>query len=100
MTYFEKYGLLTSTGSDAITIDGSEGWRYISISVKSDSTQPATITSTYTGNIGGRVNGSIDVAIGESLNIGTGQNSVGGLIITVPTGCVVKIVGVKFEYVI
>jgi hypothetical protein len=97
---FETYGFVTLTGSDAMTISGSEGWKYISIKVTSGSSTSATVTSDYVGNLGGKINGSINLAAGESLNIGTGENSVSGVTITAPSGCTVEVTGVKFQQVI
>jgi hypothetical protein len=97
---FETYGFVTLTGADAMTISGTEGWKYIAIHVTTGSSASAVVTSDYIGNLGGKANGSIDIAAGESLNIGTGENSVSGVTITAPSGCTVEITGVKFQAVI
>jgi hypothetical protein len=97
---FETYGFVTLTGADAMTINGTEGWKYIAIHVTTGSSASATITSDYIGTLGGKTNGGIDIAAGESLNIGTGENSVSGLTITAPSGCTVEVTGVKFQQII
>ncbi|MDD5013549.1 MAG: hypothetical protein PHW73_00420 [Atribacterota bacterium] len=92
--YFEKYCFVTLT-DEAITISGSEGWKYVSIKNSASSGGNITLTSSYTGNIGGKVNGSIVIVPGDSNTLGTGDNAVDGVTITVPAGTTAYVEAVK-----
>ncbi|MDD5358439.1 MAG: hypothetical protein PHX80_04780 [Candidatus Nanoarchaeia archaeon] len=92
--YYEKYGFVTLT-NEAITISGAEGWKYVSIKNSSSSTGNVTFTSTYSGSVGGKVNGNIVIVPGEKNTLGTGENAVDGVTITVPAGTTAYVECVK-----
>jgi hypothetical protein len=93
--FFEQYGFITIPAGGSLTINGTEGWKYVAILVDDASSAAAVVTSDYSGTIGGQPNGNISVAAGKALNIGTGLNAVSGVTITAPTGCTISVTCVK-----
>ena len=94
-TFFDQHGYLTVVGPDSVSTIGIEGFKQMSIRNKSTSTTNATLSGSSAITICGRPNGSIVLLPGDDITIGSGESSVDGDLIDVPSGCTVEIVAVQ-----
>lgn len=97
---YDIHAFLTITGSDAITINGTEGWTYMSLQVTSGSTASAVITSNSGATIGGKTQNGASIPPGGGTTVGSGIHSIDGVTITAPSGCTVIIQVVKYQPII
>jgi hypothetical protein len=90
---FAKFGFLTLTPGNAITILGAQGIKALSIYVTSDSTGNCTLTGSI-ATIGGVAATGLTIIPGDpAFNVGSGVENmdIDGITISAAAGCTVKI---------
>ena len=75
-----------------LVIDGSEGWKSLTLEVDSTSSTNVTLTGNISTTIGGITPGSVDIVPGGGFSIGMGGNNISGITITIPVGCTANLI--------